>query len=103
MSDQKRVKIGYRPRSQFKRFHARKQRWSALVCHRRAGKTVATLNDLIRGRSTSVSMRVATHLSSRSVIRPRTRRGAICGVMQSGYWQSRQMSPSCVSISSMAQ
>jgi phage terminase large subunit len=23
--------------------------WSVLVCHRRAGKTVATLNDLIRG------------------------------------------------------
>jgi hypothetical protein len=30
-------------------FHKRKQRWSVLVCHRRAGKTVATLNDLIRG------------------------------------------------------
>jgi hypothetical protein len=29
--------------------HSRKQRWSVLVCHRRAGKTVATLNDLIRG------------------------------------------------------
>jgi phage terminase large subunit len=31
------------------RVHLRKQRWSVLVCHRRAGKTVATLNDLIRG------------------------------------------------------
>ena len=49
MADEKKVKIGYRPRTQFKRFHKRKQRWSALVCHRRAGKTVATLNDLIRG------------------------------------------------------
>jgi hypothetical protein len=49
MNDEKRVKIAYRPRTQFKRFHARKQRWSALVCHRRAGKTVATLNDLVRG------------------------------------------------------
>jgi phage terminase large subunit len=29
--------------------HNRNQRWSVLVCHRRAGKTVATLNDLIRG------------------------------------------------------
>ena len=38
-----------KPRDQFKPFHSRKQRWSALVCHRRAGKTVATLNDLIRG------------------------------------------------------
>jgi phage terminase large subunit len=49
MSDQKRVKISYKPRDQFKPFHSRKQRWSVLVCHRRAGKTVATLNDLIRG------------------------------------------------------
>ena len=59
MSDQKRVKIRYKPRDQFRPFHSRKQRWSALVCHRRAGKTVATLNDLIRGQSTSVSPRVA--------------------------------------------
>jgi phage terminase large subunit len=43
------VKIRYKPRDQFRPFHSRKQRWSALVCHRRAGKTVATLNDLIRG------------------------------------------------------
>jgi phage terminase large subunit len=49
MSDQKLVKIRYKPRDQFKPFHSRKQRWSVLVCHRRAGKTVATLNDLIRG------------------------------------------------------
>ena len=47
--DKKRVKIKYRPREQFRSFHSRKQRWSVLVCHRRAGKTVATLNDLIRG------------------------------------------------------
>jgi phage terminase large subunit-like protein len=47
--DEKRVKIKYRPREQFRSFHNRKQRWSVLVCHRRAGKTVATLNDLIRG------------------------------------------------------
>ena len=47
--DEKRVKIKYRPREQFRSFHDRKQRWSVLVCHRRAGKTVATLNDLIRG------------------------------------------------------
>ena len=48
-TDQKHVKIKYRPREQFRPFHNRKQRWSVLVCHRRAGKTVATLNDLIRG------------------------------------------------------
>jgi phage terminase large subunit len=49
MADQKHIKIKYRPREQFRPFHSRKQRWSVLVCHRRAGKTVATLNDLIRG------------------------------------------------------
>jgi hypothetical protein len=48
-ADQKHIKIKYRPREQFRPFHSRKQRWSVLVCHRRAGKTVATLNDLIRG------------------------------------------------------
>jgi phage terminase large subunit len=48
-TDQKHVKIKYLPREQFRSFHSRKHRWSVLVCHRRAGKTVATLNDLIRG------------------------------------------------------
>jgi phage terminase large subunit len=37
----------YKRRSQFRDFHKRKQRWAILVCHRRAGKTTATLNDLI--------------------------------------------------------
>ena len=37
----------YAPRSQFLDFHARTQRWAVLVCHRRAGKTVAAVNDLI--------------------------------------------------------
>jgi phage terminase large subunit len=41
------VHCKYRRRSQFREFHKRKQRWAILVCHRRAGKTVATLNDLI--------------------------------------------------------
>jgi transposase len=49
MDDRKIVQIKYRPRQPFRAFHLRKQRWSVLVCHRRAGKTVATLNDLIRG------------------------------------------------------
>lgn len=29
-------------------FHDRSQRWAVLVCHRRAGKTVACINDLVR-------------------------------------------------------
>jgi len=49
MTERKTIQIRYRPRDQFRAFHNRKQRWAALVCHRRAGKTVATLNDLIRG------------------------------------------------------
>jgi phage terminase large subunit len=44
----KKVLIDYRPRSQFLPYHSRKERYAILVCHRRAGKTVATLNDLIR-------------------------------------------------------
>jgi phage terminase large subunit len=43
------VVIPYKPRDEFKAFHARKQRWSIGVCHRRAGKTVAHINELIKG------------------------------------------------------
>jgi len=38
----------YKCRDVFKDFHQRKQRWAVLVAHRRCGKTVACLNDLIR-------------------------------------------------------
>lgn len=41
------IRPEYRPRQQFLAFHGRTQRWAVLVCHRRAGKTVATLNDII--------------------------------------------------------
>ena len=40
--------IPYAPRGAFKAFHNRKTRWACLVAHRRAGKTVACINDLIR-------------------------------------------------------
>lgn len=43
-----RVVIPYKPRDLFKPYHDRPQRWAALVAHRRAGKTVAVVNDLIR-------------------------------------------------------
>ena len=78
------VQIRYRPRDQFRAFHSRKQRWSALVCHRRAGKTVATLNDLIRGAVNECKPKVATHSSSRSAIRPRIRLAlfaTLCGAI----------------------
>lgn len=47
----RRVDVDYGPRDHFKAFHERSQRFAVLVCHRRAGKTVATLNDLLRGAS----------------------------------------------------
>lgn len=39
----------YIPRSQFIPFHNRKQRWAWICTHRRAGKTVALVNDTIIG------------------------------------------------------
>lgn len=42
------IEIDYWPRIQFAPFHERTQRWACLVAHRRAGKTVATINDKIR-------------------------------------------------------
>jgi phage terminase large subunit len=42
------VTIPYKPRPQFTPFHKRAHRWAVLVAHRRAGKTVACVNDLIR-------------------------------------------------------
>jgi len=47
------IDLGYRAREQFVPFHMRRQRWAALVCHRRAGKTVACINDLIDAALTS--------------------------------------------------
>jgi phage terminase large subunit len=44
----KRVVLAYQPRKEFLPFHNRTERFAILVAHRRAGKTVATLNDLIR-------------------------------------------------------
>ena len=43
------ISIPYKPYHHFTPFHAREQRWAWLCCHRRAGKTVASINDLIRG------------------------------------------------------
>ena len=43
-----RVRTGYVPRPQAIAFHARSERYACLVAHRRFGKTVAAINDLIR-------------------------------------------------------
>ena len=42
------VTIPYKPREAFRQFHNRAERWAIIVAHRRAGKTVACINDLIR-------------------------------------------------------
>jgi phage terminase large subunit len=44
---EKEVVIPFVPRVQFLPFHKRKQRWACLICHRRCGKTFATLMDLM--------------------------------------------------------
>ena len=46
--DADRPPLRYEARPQFARLHARRQRWAVVVAHRRAGKTVACINDLIR-------------------------------------------------------
>jgi phage terminase large subunit len=50
MSEQ--IWVPYRPRALFMPYHNRTQRWAVLVVHRRAGKTVACINDLIMGAMT---------------------------------------------------
>jgi len=41
------IKLLYRPRKVFVDFHRRKERWGVVVVHRRCGKTVACINELI--------------------------------------------------------
>lgn len=51
----KEVRLSYKPRDAFRAFHARTQRWACNVCHRRAGKTIAAINDIIRAAVTCKS------------------------------------------------
>ena len=41
------IELDYKPRDVFLDFHERQERWSIVVAHRRCGKTVACINDLI--------------------------------------------------------
>lgn len=41
------VQHTYEPRTFFMKYHGRKQRFAVLVCHRRAGKPVAIVNDMV--------------------------------------------------------
>jgi hypothetical protein len=47
------IEIPYYPRPHFRAFHERKTRYFVSVSHRRAGKTVACINDLIKGACTT--------------------------------------------------
>ena len=42
------IEIDYKPRKQVEAYHNRTERFAVLVAHRRFGKTVAAINDLIR-------------------------------------------------------
>lgn len=41
------IAFNYAPREQFQPLHQRQSRWAVMVCHRRAGKTVASVNELV--------------------------------------------------------
>jgi phage terminase large subunit len=41
------VELDYKPRNVFEDFHERSQRWAVIVAHRRCGKTVSCINDII--------------------------------------------------------
>lgn len=43
------ITIPYKPRPQFMPLHERTKRWGIVVAHRRAGKTVAVVNELVKG------------------------------------------------------
>lgn len=47
------IESHYAPRRQFMGLHTRQTRWAIAVAHRRAGKTVACVNELIKAASTS--------------------------------------------------
>lgn len=47
MAEARVVELPYAPRQAFVPYHLRTQRWAVLVAHRRAGKTVACINDEI--------------------------------------------------------
>ena len=42
------IELPYRPRPLQEEYHSRAHRWAITICHRRFGKTVMVLNDLVR-------------------------------------------------------
>lgn len=53
------ITIPYKPRQWALDFHQSDARWKVLVCHRRAGKTVAVINELIKKALTTRNARCA--------------------------------------------
>lgn len=53
MDEVVRITIPYKPRDVFLPFHNRTARWAVMVAHRRCGKTVACVNDLLRAALTT--------------------------------------------------
>lgn len=47
------IESPYAPRRQFMGLHTRQNRWAIAVAHRRAGKTVACVNELVKAAATS--------------------------------------------------
>lgn len=48
MADAQRIVIPYTPRKAFAPYHNRDKRWTVIVAHRRAGKTVSCVNELLK-------------------------------------------------------
>src|SRR5262245_59912218 len=51
------IAIDYQPRPQCAAFHSRRARFACIVTHRRAGKTVACIHDLLRAAITCAGTR----------------------------------------------
>lgn len=47
MEQVRKITLDYKPRAVFLDFHERSERWAVIVAHRRCGKTVSCINDLI--------------------------------------------------------
>jgi phage terminase large subunit len=56
---EKYIEIPYEPRDYFLPLHESGKRWSVVVAHRRSGKTVATINHLLRDALTNAASRYA--------------------------------------------
>ena len=74
-----RVRVPYRPRPHFVPLHATAKRWVFVVAHRRAGKTVALVNQLIRAANlTTESLRLpGMRILGPVLMRPRIWYGVI--------------------------